>query len=266
MRSPLRWPGGKAKLASFILQRMPEHRLYVEACCGGASVFWAKPRAWSACEVLNDADGELINFYYELHRHGRLLARQVDSMPYSRGWFVRMKKSRPTRRLPRAVRFWYLNRVAFGARRCSPTFGVQASRPAYVLPAEILANLDLTIERLRGVLFEAVDLRRLVELYDRPDALFYLDPPYYGLSQPYACTFTQQDHRDLATQLHSLRGSWLLSYNDCREVLDLYPGREMAEVRICYSMGRNSSGGDGIARATGELLISNRAFTTPRQP
>ena len=55
MKSPLRWPGGKGRLAGVILEHMPEHEAFVEACCGGATVFWAKPREMSNAEILNDA-------------------------------------------------------------------------------------------------------------------------------------------------------------------------------------------------------------------
>ena len=74
MKSPLRWPGGKRRLAETILAHMPPHGAYVETCCGGAAVFWAKHRELSQAEILNDADGELINFYAMLHNRGRRLA------------------------------------------------------------------------------------------------------------------------------------------------------------------------------------------------
>ena len=115
MKSPLRWPGGKGRLAEQILPHLGRHTCYCEPCCGGAGLFFAKPKEWSRCEVLNDLDGELINFYRVLHRQGRRLAAEVDGMPYSRGLFMRLRRSRPTRAFARAVRFWYLDRVCFGA-------------------------------------------------------------------------------------------------------------------------------------------------------
>jgi len=124
VKSPVRWPGGKARLAETILSYMPVHDLYVEGCCGGAAMFWAKPREASRVEVLNDADGDLVNFYKVLHRAGRRLARQVGGLPYSRALFARMLAWRPAgdvaaqlQRLPgrpRAVRT-----VPDGAARCA---------------------------------------------------------------------------------------------------------------------------------------------------
>ncbi len=260
MKSPLRWPGGKRLLAPTILRYLSAHRAYVETCCGGAAVFWAKPRSLSSAEILNDADGELINFYYVLQKHGRRLAREVDSMPYSRALLNRLKLSRPRAAFQRAVRFWYLNRVAFGGGCERPTFGVKATQRASVLTASILGSLDATIERLRGVSFEAVDVVRLLELYDRRDTLFYVDPPYYGLSQRYSCRFALTDHIRLARALGNLEGAYLLSYNDCPEVRRLYVGLHRRKLTTRYTLGCNSrSGGHrDPGEPARELLISNR--------
>ncbi|NLF33269.1 MAG: DNA adenine methylase [Planctomycetes bacterium] len=257
---PLRWPGGKRRLAATIVAALPPHAAYVETCCGGAAVFWAKPRDISTCEILNDTDGELVNFYWQLHKTGRRLAAAVDAMPYSRRLLAEQLASRPRTAFTRAVRFWYCNRVAFGGMRERPTFGVTKSRRPAVLPPAILANLDILIERLRGVIFEAVDVVRLLELYDAPSTCFYVDPPYYGVSQPYACTFGPADHARLASSLAGLRATWLLSYNDCSDVRRLYRDRSILPLSHSYSLGANS--GTGGTREASEVLISNRPFAT----
>lgn len=256
MKSPLRWPGGKRRLADMIVSVLPAHKAYVEGCCGGASVFFAKPRGISVAEILNDFDGELINFYYVLHAQGRKLAREVDSMPYSRRLFVKVLADQPRSAFRRAVRFWYLNRVVFGAKRLGHSFGVKVTTRSNVLPQGILDSLDALIERLRGCLFEALDVVRLIELYDRPTTVFYLDPPFYGTSQAYACLFGRDDHERLCRALKRLRGAWLLSYNDCPEIRRLYRGFRRRRLDVRYTMGCNSSTG-GADRAV-ELLISNR--------
>ncbi len=257
MNSPVRWPGGKSRLADTIVSYLGEHVAYVEPCCGGAWVFWRKPREMSKSEILNDADGELINFYYELHKRGKRLLAEVDAMPYSRGLFSRMLAERPRSRFRRAVRFWYLDRVAFGAKQRGASYGVKVTGRTYVLPNRVLAGLDEIIERMRGVAFESVDVVRLLALYDRRTTLFYLDPPYYGLSQAYACQFGESDHARLATSLRAIKGSFLLSYNDCREVRRLYRGLHLKQLTTRYTIGSNAR--SAAAGSVGkELLISNR--------
>lgn len=60
-KTPISYYGGKQKLATHILKRTPEHRLYAEVFTGGAAIFFAKEP--SEIEVLNDTNKELINFY-----------------------------------------------------------------------------------------------------------------------------------------------------------------------------------------------------------
>ncbi len=258
MKSPIRWPGGKCRLAPLILQCIPEHQTYVETCCGGAAIFWAKPRDASTAEVLNDADGELINFYSVLHKRGRRLAHEVDAMPYSRALFANVLKSTAKGSFRRAVNFWYLTRVSFGGQRRRPTLGVQGARRVYVLTRSILDGLHETIERLRGVAFESIDVVRLLKLYDRPGTFSYVDPPFYGVSQAYACRFKEDDHERLASALGPLRGMWLLSYNDCPLIRRLYGKHQRRRVLTRYSMGSNSATGGKGSGAAVELLISNR--------
>jgi DNA adenine methylase len=258
MNSPLRWQGGKGRVAERIVNLIPPHAAYVETCCGGASVFWHKSRESSRAEILNDRDGELINFYYELRKHGRRLAEEVNCMPYSRALLDRVKRSRPRGPFQRAVRFWYLNRVSFGGRIIGATFGVAVSGRRSVVTERIWRDLDAIIERLAGVSFESVDVARCLKLYDRRNTFFYVDPPYCGTSQDYAASFGQEDHSRLAEALGRVSGTWLLSYNDCPEVRRLYAGHPMRGLSTRWTAGCNSRSHPAARQWADELLISNR--------
>src|SRR5690606_25498918 len=61
LKTPISYYGGKQNLISTILPLFPTHQTYVEPFVGGGAVFWAKKP--SSCEVINDYNRELINFY-----------------------------------------------------------------------------------------------------------------------------------------------------------------------------------------------------------
>ncbi|MYE01106.1 MAG: DNA adenine methylase, partial [Alphaproteobacteria bacterium] len=86
-RPALRWHGGKWRLAPWIIDHMPEHRVYVEPYAGAASVLLRKPRAYS--EVYNDLDGEVVGLFRILRDpvQAARLAELLELTPYARSEF-----------------------------------------------------------------------------------------------------------------------------------------------------------------------------------
>ena len=82
MKTPLTYYGGKQQLASRIIRLIPEHRIYVEPFLGGGAVFWSKEP--SPIEVINDANGEIVNFYDVLKRNFTSLMQRVEISLHSR--------------------------------------------------------------------------------------------------------------------------------------------------------------------------------------
>lgn len=62
------WLGGKRRLAERLLALFPPHECYVEAFAGGAALFFLRPQP-AKVEILNDANGELVNLYRVVQHH-----------------------------------------------------------------------------------------------------------------------------------------------------------------------------------------------------
>lgn len=114
-----------------------------------------------------------------------------------------------------AARSLYLIKASFGTDR--HTF---ATAPKGV--CNISASFPAVQERLRRVIIENLDFEHLIKTYDRENALFYCDPPYFETEKYYRARFQESDHKRLADVLHSIKGRFLLSYNDCPQVRELY--------------------------------------------
>lgn len=82
MKTPITYYGGKQKLAPIILDLIPRHILYGEPFSGGAAVFFAKKP--SEVEVLNDKNGELINFYQVIKDQFPDLSIEIEKTLHSR--------------------------------------------------------------------------------------------------------------------------------------------------------------------------------------
>src|SRR5580704_16097730 len=108
MRGPLSYIGGKTRLASRIIDRIPEHLAYVEPFAGGAQVLFHKQP--SKVEVLNDLDGELVNFYRVCQQHYEELIRYFRFVVRSRTWHALLKATDPKTLtdVQRAARYMYV--------------------------------------------------------------------------------------------------------------------------------------------------------------
>ena len=107
--------------------------------------------------------------------------------------------------------------------------------------------------RMANVVVENQDFETLIHHYDRPDAFFYLDPPYFSTEGMYDVDFGWDDHVRLRDTLLDIKGKFLLSYNDCPEIRQLYEGFSMFDFSRTHSMAQRYEAGKEFK----ELLIAN---------
>ncbi|BAU28119.1 site-specific DNA-adenine methylase [Aneurinibacillus soli] len=227
-RSPLIWFGGKGKVAKKIISRMPAHKTYVEPFGGAAHVITQKSQI--SHEVYNDIDGDLVNFLLVARDLPEKLSKACESLPYSRQLYGKWKSEEmPEDEFERAVRFFYLNRsgIAKGNGPGSCKTGWRHSTSSNQNPAmgyqSACSLIKAFANRMKGVMIEHDDFRKIIEKYDSPQTLFYVDPPYIGREKFYAGGFTEQDHRELAGPLQNIKGKAIVSYYDDPLLLEIYP-------------------------------------------
>ncbi|MGK0289833.1 MAG: DNA adenine methylase, partial [bacterium] len=88
--------------------------------------------------------------------------------------------------------------------------------------------------------------------YDRPHTLFYLDPPYFNSETDYGKNiFSKEDFFQMSEILRNIEGKFLLSINDTPEIREIFSGFEFHEVKVRYSIGKQS-------KKNPELIITNQ--------
>ncbi len=107
--------------------------------------------------------------------------------------------------------------------------------------------------RMANVVVENQDFETLIKHYDRPDAFFYADPPYFSTEDMYAVGFNWDDHIRLRDTLKNIKGKFLLSYNDCPEIRELYKDFSLFDFSRTHSMAQRYEAGKEFK----ELLIGN---------
>lgn len=250
--------GGKRNLSRRIcamIDRAP-HDGYAEPFVGMGGIFLrrsTRPRV----EVINDISGDVATFFRVLQEHYPYFIDMLRWRVAGRAEFERLCGMDPERLtdLQRAARFLYLQRLAFGGKVSGRNFGVDARQGARFNIARLEPVLAEIHERLAGVTIERLPYQSLIERYDRPGILFYLDPPYHGCEEDYgAGTFNRADFTELAGLLARARGTFILSINDTPEIRDCFAGFAVEEVETTYTIGTVHS-----PKRAGELIISNFA-------
>ena len=124
----------------------------------------------------------------------------------------------------RAAAFYRLIRYSYGSGCTS--FGCQGTDIRKTFAAIWEAS-----RRLANTVVENKDFEALIRQYDRPDTFFYCDPPYFETEDHYEVVFAKTDHERLYSALVRAEGKWMVSYNDCAYIRQLYDGCWIKAVR-----------------------------------
>jgi DNA adenine methylase len=245
------WQGGKRRLAKQILPLFGKHECYVEPFAGGAALFFMKQQ--SDVEVINDINGELVNLYRIVQHHLEEFVRQFKWVLISRENFERLK-STPEHSLTdiqRAARFYYLQKMSFGAKVSGQTFGTATTSPPRLNLLRIEEELSAAHLRLTRVFIEHLAWDECVRRYDRSHTLFYCDPPYWATAG-YGVEFGFDNYILMAELAKSIHGKMIISVNDIPEMRRVFDGLTMESVDINYTVGGGRRG-----KESRELIIKN---------
>lgn len=246
--------GGKRNLSKricAIIDHTP-HSSYAEPFVGMGGIFLRRTRRPRA-EAINDISGDVATLFRCLAEHYPYLVDMLRFRVASRVEFERLLGQDPERLtdLQRAVRFLYLQRLAFGGKVSGRNFGVDASAPARFDVSKIEPMLADVHDRLQSVVIERLPYGEFIRRYDRDGALFYLDPPYWSCERDYGSdVFSRADFAALADQLAGIKGRFLMSLNDNEGVRETFARFTIAAINTTYSVG-------GKPIRAGEVLISN---------
>lgn len=221
-RPALRYFGSKWRIAPWVISHFPPHKIYVEPFAGGASILLRKDP--SDVEIYNDLDGEVCNFFRVLRDQSDELIAKLQLTPYSRKELedIRDKKlPAPADNVERARRIYVLSWQMFGGPCANWKSGWRRSirdrGTSTIQDWNNIKHLKACAERLKMVALEVDPADRVIARYDRPDVLFYVDPPYVQKTvgrtskQSYSQEMDDFGHRILASQLNSVKAMVIVS-------------------------------------------------------
>lgn len=264
-RPLIRYHGGKFRLAAWLLQHFPPHRIYVEPYGGAASVLLQKPKCYA--EVYNDLDGEIVNLFRVLQDDAKA-ARLIELLhltPFARSEFE-LAWQPDDNDIENARRTIIRAQMGFGsgsATKGSSGFRSDTSRRYTTAQMDWVKYpqvLPPIINRLRGVVLENRPAIQVIANHDTPETLFYVDPPYLHETRVMAHTnryyrheMTDSDHIELLDALDRVSGM---------VVLNGYPS-DMYDDRLShwhrYSTLSRASANRGTALRTEVIWLNQQA-------
>lgn len=253
IKPAIKWPGGKTRMLKHLLPVIEarKHVCYCEPFAGGLAVLLGKAR--SQVEVINDLNGDLINFYRQVKYHPDALIAEFDFILNSRKEFKDRKTQSGLTEIQRAANWLYLNSISFGADGASYGVRQRSGGGANMSRENLLQSVRDLAPRLSKVSVENVSWEYCLELYDIETTLFYIDPPYTtGECKNYA-PWKTQDMARLYKKLLKLKGQWILTVDDTPENRALFKKFILQEVSTAAFLRNRSKPGQRF----GELICAS---------
>ena len=212
MKTPITYYGGKQTLLKYLLPLIPQHKLYCEPFFGGGAVFFAKPK--SDVEVINDINGEVINFFKVIKTKFPELQKEIQSTLHSRELYKRAMEiyNNPTKYsdVKRAWALWTATNQGFAGMIGSWGFGKDDSKEAALANKRDGFTKEYE-QRLARVQVENNNAIKVINRCDDTETFFYADPPYIGSDQGHYKGYSEDDYRELLNALSKVKGKFLLS-------------------------------------------------------
>lgn len=193
-----------------ILPLIPTHDQYVEPFCGGAPVYWAKAPAKR--EVLNDIDGNLVNFWNCLITDFDELQYLIQITLHSEATHKRAKAvlmDDESSKIQKAWAYWVRSQMSFGYVLNGGLRFSRSNEAARSLNKKIQFNYDL-YTRIQNTEIFCRNAIELIQMLDSEDIFMYFDPPY---AESNCGHYESQKavYYELLKILPSLKCRWLMS-------------------------------------------------------
>jgi len=233
--------GGKFELSRVLIPKLAPHSRYIEVFAGGLSMFYRKNKVeWN---VVNDKDNDIVNLYESIRTKFEEFKEQAYWMIKGREPFLRYRKEIHENKnfeipdVERAAKYYYVIRNAFN-RNIHATI----SKNSKSWHTRLLSDLEYSRKRLNNVIIENMDFYELHEKYpSRKDDMWYLDPPYMIAGERgdyYFFSFDMDDHirlADMCKEINSNGANFMVSYDDRKEVRELYKDFNIEIVKTIYA-------------------------------
>ena len=273
--SPLRYPGGKSKIAPLIrliIEKSLKHEItYIEPFAGGAGVALSLLMNGAVDRiVINDYDKAIYSFWRAVKESPKELIDLIANTPLTIREWKKQKETYLTQNKKYSVELgfaaFYLNRTNRSGILSAGPIGGYDQTGNYSMCARF--NKSSLIERIQKI----AEYKSQIAVYNKEirsfincvvpkyqdNAFVYFDPPYYENGQRlYKNFFSPTDHSDIASSIvKGVHCSWVITYDDVPELRTIYSGFAQRRYNLNYSAANKGKGSEIIIFKHSDLLPS----------
>lgn len=254
--SLIRYAGGKTLAVGLIIENFPRNiKRVISPFVGGASIELALSNECGICVKAFDIFDKLINFYQQLKINKQRLLNYLQTLDTSRETFDKVRKRLELDykgkniykdKVMMAGDYFYNHNLSYG-----PSYLGWASSNYLNNDKKYLKMIKkLEDTNLDNITFECLSFEDVLKKYKND--FLYLDPPYFlgGSSKMFTGIYpmrnnpfhhTSFDHQKLCKLLEKHEGGFVLSYNDCNEIRQMYKNYKIIELEWQYTMGQGET-------------------------
>lgn len=259
--SPLRYPGGKAKVSSFIQSLIKENGLldgtYIEPYVGGGSVALSLLFNEYVKDIyINDKDLSIYAFWHSVLYEAEKLCQLISDTPINVETWFKLRDYQKDKNnidlLNLGFSTFFLNRTNRSGILKAGVIGGYNQTGNYKIDARFnkkdlinrIQRINDYSDRIHLSNCDAVVLIQKLSKQLPSNSLFYLDPPYYikgkGLYMNY---YNDKDHQDIADIMHKIGNhKWVISYDKVPFINNLYADYRQQMFELNYSASNSGKG------------------------
>lgn len=262
IKTPLRYPGGKSRVADMLVNIAPKFDEYREPLLGGGSVFikmkqkFPNAKYWvndffydlyCFWDEIKNNKNEVINIvkkWKEIYKDGRVLYKYLCDNLFT---FSTTEK---------AAAFFVLNRITFSGTSCSGGYSQESFDKRFTDTS--IERAENVSELLHGVKITNLDYENVLN-EDGDNVFIFMDPPYYTATKSALYGKNGKlhkgfDHERFANDVKKCKHKWLITYDDCQYIRDLYKDYTIIPFELMYGMKNVAKNADMKGK---EIIIIN---------